>query len=313
MSGGKSSSRYRHWAAAATFAAALTVGASSSLLAQQVVVVVNGDPVTAIDVAQRSKLIQLSTHKVPQRQEIIDELIDEKLKLQIAKRYRVEITEAEVNNAFGTLAARARTSPQQFAQGLAQAGISSDALKAKLKADIIWSQIIRGKFQSEFNIRERDIVAVLEQRSTDAHRSVGYEYTLRPILFIVQRGSPEAIYVGRKAEADALRARFQRCDEGLAMARGIRDVAVRDQIVRSSADVPAPLREVLDKVTVGSTTPAELTQQGIEFFAVCGKKESGVDAPARREVRDEMMQQRFLAQAKRYLAELRRTAMIEYR
>ena len=272
MSGGQSFSAYRRWAVAATIAAALTVGASSSLLAQQVVVVVNGDPVTAIDVAQRTKLIQLSTHKMPPRQEMIDELIDEKLKLQVAKRYRVEISEAEVNSAFATLAARARNSPQQFAQGLAQAGISPDALKSKLKADIIWGQIIRGKYQSEFNIRERDIVAVLEQRSADAPRAVGYEYTLRPILFIVQRGSPEGVYVARKAEADALRARFQRCDEGLGMARGIRDVAVRDQIIRSSADVPAPLREVLDKVPVGSLTQPDLTQQGIEMFAVCGKK-----------------------------------------
>ena len=67
MSGGQSFSTYRRWAVAATVAAALTVGASSSLLAQQVVVVVNGDPVTAIDVAQRTKLIQLSTHKMPPR------------------------------------------------------------------------------------------------------------------------------------------------------------------------------------------------------------------------------------------------------
>ena len=33
--------------------------------AQQIVVIVNGEPITALDIDQRSKLSQLSTHKVP--------------------------------------------------------------------------------------------------------------------------------------------------------------------------------------------------------------------------------------------------------
>src|SRR5262245_1417508 len=37
--------------------------------AQQVVVIVNGEPITALDIEQRSKLTQLSTHKTPSRQE----------------------------------------------------------------------------------------------------------------------------------------------------------------------------------------------------------------------------------------------------
>ena len=36
--------------------------------AQLVVMVVNGEPITSLDVEQRSKLIQLSSHKVPPRQ-----------------------------------------------------------------------------------------------------------------------------------------------------------------------------------------------------------------------------------------------------
>ena len=52
-------------------AAAMTARAD----AQTVVVVVNGDPVTNYDIEQRSKLSQLGNHKVPPRQEVIEELI----------------------------------------------------------------------------------------------------------------------------------------------------------------------------------------------------------------------------------------------
>ena len=56
--------------------------------AQQVVVIVNGDPITALDIEQRTKLTQLSTHKAPPRQEVLEELIDEKLKIQRGQALR---------------------------------------------------------------------------------------------------------------------------------------------------------------------------------------------------------------------------------
>jgi peptidyl-prolyl cis-trans isomerase SurA len=66
--------------------------------AQEVVVLVNGEPVTALDIEQRSKLHQLSTQKVPSRQEVLDELIDERLKVKEGKKWGLEVTNAEVDN-----------------------------------------------------------------------------------------------------------------------------------------------------------------------------------------------------------------------
>ena len=69
--------------------AALVFGASLVMSAQpatsQVQIIVNGDPITAYDIEQRSRLVQLSTRKTPTRKEVVDELIDEKLKLNVAK------------------------------------------------------------------------------------------------------------------------------------------------------------------------------------------------------------------------------------
>ena len=45
--------------------AALLCAAATAALAQNVVVMVNGEPITAIDVEQRSKFTQLSTQKAP--------------------------------------------------------------------------------------------------------------------------------------------------------------------------------------------------------------------------------------------------------
>src|SRR2546430_1623820 len=155
------------WRPVALAAIVVIAAAHSPAVAQQVVVSVNGDPITALDIAQRTKLIQISAHRTPTRQEVVDELIDEKLKLQVAKRYKLEITDKDVDGAFDNIATRAGTTPQQFAQSLGAQGISADAVKARIRADMGWSQIIRGKFQSNFQIRERDILDTLQSRRKD--------------------------------------------------------------------------------------------------------------------------------------------------
>jgi len=300
--------------AAAMLAGGLAAGAPSVAIAQQVAATVNGDIITTLDVAQRIKLTELSTHKTPSRQEALDELIDEKLKLQIAKRYIVEITDKDVNLAFDGIARRAGSTPQKFADSLTAAGISVPALKARIKADIAWSNIIRGKFQSSLQIGEKDVLDALQTRKKDDKaEAVTYQYALRQILFIVAGGSPGNVFEARAKDAEALRARFQNCEEGVPMARAMRDVAVREPIIRSSSDVPAQQRDVLDKTPVGHLTPPDITLQGVETFAICAKNQVSGESPGKREVRDELSNARFLAQAKRYLHELRRAAMIEIR
>jgi peptidyl-prolyl cis-trans isomerase SurA len=151
----------------------------------------------------------------------------------------------------------------------------------------------------------------MESKSDD---TVGYDYTLRPILFLVPTGSSESFVEGRKREAEALRGRFQGCDEGITFARALKDIAVREQVIRSSADIPAELRKVLDGIEVGRLTAPEVTKFGVEMFAVCAKKESAADnTPGKRQVRESIAAERFEQRSKQYLQELRRGMMIEYK
>jgi peptidyl-prolyl cis-trans isomerase SurA len=276
----------------------------------QVAIIVNGDPITVYDIEQRSKLMQIAGQKGATRQQAIEELIGDKLKLSAAKGYKLEITQSDVDNAFGNIARNTRTTPENFAKSLASAGINPDSLKARLKADLAWSQIIRGKFQSSLQVGEKEILTTLETRNT---KDVGYEYVLSPILFVVAKGAAEGTIDSRKRDAELLRLRFQDCKSGLPFARALRDVVVRDTIRRNSADLSPQLREVLDKIEVGRLTPPEVTTGGVEVFALCEKKETTTDTPARRALREEVYSEKFKEHAARYLKELRKGAMIEYR
>ena len=296
---------------AATFLMFAAAIPATTAGAQQIVVIVNGEPITALDVDQRSKLSQLSTHKVPPRQEVLDELINERLKLREAKKFGLDVSVSEVDTAYASMASRMRFTADQLTQQLAKSGVNVSTLKARIKADIAWSQIVRGRYASSLQIGDKDIVSAMDP---NADATAGYDYTMRPILFLVPAGSAETFIEGRKREAEALRGRFQGCEEGITFARALKDVAVREQVIRSSADIPAELRKVLEGIEVGRLTPPEVTKFGVEMFAICAKKESTADnSPGKRQAKESLMAQRYEQRSKQYLKELRRGAMLEYK
>jgi peptidyl-prolyl cis-trans isomerase SurA len=257
------------------------------------------------------KFVQLSTRKPAARNEVVEELIDEKLKVQIGQRYKIEIPDSEVDATYAEMAHRMNNmTSQQLTQLLAQGGVDATTLKARIRADTIWQNIVRGKFQGDLQVRESDILAVLQTEKKDEKNQIGYVYRLRPILFLVPKGASELTEARRK-DAEALRGRFTDCDGGLKFARTLRDVAVRDVIVKSSSDLLPALREILDKTELGHLTAPEVTPQGIQLFALCERKETTEDTPEKRQARDKLFSEKFQIKAKRYLQELRKQAMIE--
>jgi peptidyl-prolyl cis-trans isomerase SurA len=313
MSQNAFSGRYQALVIAAVLFFATNAATIASAWAQEVVLLVNGEPITNLDIAHRSKFLEMSTHKQPTRQQVINSLIDEILELKEAARYTIEPSKADVDQAYANVASNMGVDPQKLTQILENGGASEDTLKHQLKAQIAWTSLVRGRYQASLQIADTDVEAELKLHKPEDAGQVGYEYIVRPIIMIVQHGAPDSAFEARKHDADALRGRFVDCTDGIPFARGLPEVAVRDPITKSSADLPAALRSILDNTEVGHLTPPEQTSEGIQMFAVCSKKESKSDAPGLKEVRDKMFEQKFGAKANSYLADLRRQAMIEYK
>ena len=250
---------FRRWVASAALAAAVAVPAAAFA---QVVVVANGSPITAYDIEQRTKLIATSTHKTPTRQEVIQELIDDRIKIAKAKTYGFEVPDTEVDQAFANMAKNQHMTPQQFSQVIERAGISPTTIKARIRAELTWNQLVRGKFSSSLEIGESDIANALRERNETQGDVVGYIYTLYPVMVLVPPGSSAAVLEAKRREAENLRDRFVSCNEGLAMSRALRDVAVREPISRSSGDLPPQLRDLLGSIEVGHLTTPEADGAG---------------------------------------------------
>ncbi len=250
---------------------------------------------------------------MPGRQEAIDSLIDETLEIREAKRYTIEPATSDVDDAYSGVASNMGVDAQKLTQILANGGASEDTLKHRLRAQMAWSSLVRGRYKVSLEVTDTDVAMQMALHDSGDATQVGYEYILRPVVLVVQRGSPDPVFEARKKDAEALRVRFVTCTEGIPFARGLPEVAVGDPINKASADLQQSLRDILDKTEIGHLTPPEQTTEGIQMFAVCSKRESKNDTPGAKKLRDEMFEKKFGAKARRYLADLRLRAMIEYK
>ena len=294
-------------------ALALTICASTSQ-AQSVAVMVNGDPITSFDIEQRSKLNYLTTHKVADRKQVINELIDEKLKIKEAKKFGVDPTGSDIDQSYASMSERMRITPEQLTKSLESQGIRPDTLKARIKADMVWTSLVRGRYKESLQVGEKDVAAAAKvDGADDKQQGAAFEYKMQPIVLVVPRGSAPAAIEARQKEAEALRNRVQSCAEANAFFKSMPNAAIRETVTKTSADIPPVLRELLDKTPIGHLTAPEVTKQGIEMVALCGRNPTTVDTPKKREVREKMYAQKFEAKSKWYLNEIRKAAMIEYR
>jgi len=296
---------------AAILLAAIACGAPAR--AQTIAVMVNGEPITNMDIEQRSKLTQMTTHKQPPRQDVINELIDEKVKIREAKRFGVDPTSSDIDQSYSMMAQRMRLSPDQLTQVLEKQGLRPDTLRSRIKADMVWGSLVRGRYKESLQVGEKDVAAAVREKGDEKLEVDASEYKMQPVVLIVPRGSPPAAFEQRKKEAEALRERVTSCAEANSFFKSMQNAAIRDIVTKTSADLPEALRDMLEKTPIGHLTPPETTKQGVEMVALCARNKTTIDTPKKKEIRDKMFVEKYEAKSKSYLQDLRKAAMIEYR
>jgi peptidyl-prolyl cis-trans isomerase SurA len=82
----------------------------------------------------------------------------------------------------------------QFTQVMKQQGLNVDTLKARIHADFVWQQIIRGKFQGSLQVGDKEVEVKLQ--AANKMDTAGFEYRLRPVLLLVPKGAAAAVIDG---------------------------------------------------------------------------------------------------------------------
>src|ERR1700681_4076863 len=99
------------------------------------------------------------------------------------------------------MSARMRITPEQLSKSLESQGVRPETLKGRIKADMVWGSLVRGRFKESLQVGEKEVVAAAKEDEKPDTES--FEYKMQPIVLIVQRGSAPAVVEARRKEAEA--------------------------------------------------------------------------------------------------------------
>ena len=283
----------------------------------RIVIVVNDEPITSYDITQRSRLLQLTTGGSDEEAEELAkrELINERLKLKETKRLGISVNPEELDIAYNTIAERTRLSPEELTTALIDSNIDPKTLTDRLVVDIAWSHAVRLRFRQTIRVRDEEVIAALQaggSENTDTKKSTT-EYDLIQYIFVIPKDSDEDFKINREKEVKAFRDRFTSCEEGTTFAEGLEEVVVKPLGQKLEHEINPRLASEIKDIPVNRISRALETQIGIELFGVCAKTLIDSEAAAIAEKKGEIQNQEGQLMARRYLGELRRTAVIEYR
>ncbi|MBZ0216664.1 MAG: SurA N-terminal domain-containing protein [Fimbriimonadaceae bacterium] len=287
----------------------------SAQTVQGVAVLVNDEPISNFDIEQRMKLMRASTGKPANsrmREEVIEQLIDETLKLQEARRLNISVSDEQIDESLGQMAAGSRMSLEQFKGALKRTGINIVTLRNRVAAEISWREIVRARFQRSVRVREQDVEREMGQRG-NVEETTRTDFKLQQILLLVRPGSPNSVVNSRMNEAQLIRRDFTSCGSSRSITVGMRDIVIKDLGTVSSSTLPPAAQTELANLQVGGITTPQMSQKGIILLGVCGREEVTDNSQARATVQNELMNQEFSNLALRHLRDLRQDAVIERR
>lgn len=244
------------------------------------------------------------------RKNALEELIDERLKLQEAKRLNLVAGDDEVNRIIKGMAERNKVSEQQFADQMRSQGADISTLKARFRATLSWNEVIRRKFGHQVAITESDVDRFVASAASGEDE---VDLQVQRITLAVPAKLDQKLMAERLAEADRLRGKFAGCPSTAKLATEVSGATFEDLGTRKPASIPEPTRSFLLSAKDGEMLPPSVGQGGIELWAVCGRQTTKSDDKKRSAAQEELRQREFELLAKRHLKDLRQDAHIEYR
>jgi peptidyl-prolyl cis-trans isomerase SurA len=259
--------------------------------------------------------VQRESHagRMPQlRKQAREELIEERVKVQEAKRLGVDVGEEEPKRIIKEIAARNKMTDEQFAQQVKSQGIDITTMRDKFHAQGCWREVVRRRFAAQIAITQGEVDRLISANAVETGEDA-VELQVSKITLPLPRGVDQSLMVRRFADAEALRKHFAGCGGMGELARSAVDARFEDAKYIRPSSVPEPLRSLLLAAKDGDVVPPAATPAGIELFAVCGRRPIKADDKQREKVQNELAQHEFEILAKRHLRDLMQDAHIEYR
>jgi len=191
--------------------AALPVRSETEQL-DKVIAIVGEDVVLQSELQERTQSVmqRLRESGNPQlptetelRDQILDQLVLERLQMEMGRRYGIEVSEQQVDQTIQRILRNNQMNEAQLEAELSQQGQSMAGFRDQIHRDLWVNEIQRAIVNSRIEVNERDIESFLA--STDGKFATAPDYRLGHILLSVDNGAEEAEVEEIKRKAESIR------------------------------------------------------------------------------------------------------------
>ncbi len=306
--------RLTRFIATAFVAVAVATAATPSFSASSIKVKVDDQPITSYDIQQRTRLLEMTGVKGGQKA-ATDELIDETIQFIEAATMGVGGRDARVDGAIDEIAVRVKMTPKGLANALSEQGVDIATLRRRIKAQMVWAQLVQMRTRMKgTSAKASDVTAEMFAESGGPGEIKTTEYTLKPVIFVIPKGSSGGYDAQRRREAEAFRGRFRGCETIVEQTRQLKEVVVRPTMRRTSEELQGtPDGRDIQEAGAGKLTRPQRSDDGYVMLAICTAKEIQSNAAARVQAENKLLTEINKDLGKDYMDELRKKAVIEYR
>lgn len=164
----------------------------------KVVAIVNAEPITQNELNQQMAIaktqLQSANQPLPSdavlRKKVLDQLINMKLQLQIAKKAHVTVSDAQLNKTIAGIAAKNNMSTDQLKSAIEAHNMSYANYREQIRREIILSQVAQTQVIPTIKLSDGEIQ---QAKSTLAKKGVKGDLDKKARLMLLQKKYPEAM------------------------------------------------------------------------------------------------------------------------
>ncbi|GEM_PF-667946 len=288
----------------------------------KIVVIINDDVITQSELNRALALvkIQIAQAQAPQppddilRKQVIDQLINKKLQLQIAKQANISVSEADLNKTIANIAKQNNFSVQELYQRLNSDGMSTTDYRAELREQLTLQKLQQQELAGRITISPEEVDRFIRSQAWQNNNLK--EYHLEDILIpVADTPSPEDIAAAKK-HADAILAQLNqgKSFQEVAQAESKDAHALQggDLGWRKLPEIPSAFAERVTQMQANQIVGPIQTSNGFHIIRLVAVR--NVDAkqnkPDRKQIENLLLQQKYEEAIQIWISKLRAQAFI---
>ncbi|MDA9223643.1 peptidylprolyl isomerase [Tateyamaria sp.] len=128
---------------------------------------VNGSIITQFELDQRILFLQLLGSPASSNSDVLDELIKDRLRQQITKKFDVFLSEEALQQGLTDFAARAELSSEDFIQQLKVDGVARQTFRDFVTVSLVWRDYIRARYGNSIDITDDQVDRAVQSVSSN--------------------------------------------------------------------------------------------------------------------------------------------------